>query len=90
MKFWEYFENGVDEYGQPLLQKGAAFEMDIYPQTRTEVDDIRFCESTDIGLTKFVTSAPIISSSLGEYNVLYMIPSKRLNTYILKKLCRQK
>ena len=92
MKFYEYIENGVDEYGQPTLQKGVEFDMDIYPQTRNEVDDVRFCESTDIGLTRYRTSAPILLSSLGgganevRYAVLYTIPSKRMNTYILKKL----
>lgn len=92
MKFYEYIENGVDEYGQATLQKGEEFEMDIYPQTRNKVDDVRFCESTDIGLTRYRTSAPILSSSLGgganeaRFAVLYVIPSKRMNTYILKKL----
>ena len=92
MKFYEYIENGVDEYGQATLQKGEEFDMDIYPQTRNEVDDVRFCESTDIGLTRYRTSAPILSSSLGaertevRYAILYVIPSKRMNTYILKKL----
>lgn len=92
MKFYEYIENGVDEYGQATLQKGEEFEMDIYPQTRNKVDDVRFCESTDIGLTRYRTSAPIFSLPLGggtgeaRFAVLYVIPSKRMNTYILKKL----
>lgn len=84
---YEYQQSGIDEYGQPTFTEGSPFEMNIYPNTRINVDDIRFAEATDIGLSKYRTSAPIIYLPSGErYSLLYSIPSKRYNTYFLRKI----
>jgi hypothetical protein len=47
---------------------------------RMNVNDVRFIDVTDIGLSfdSAITDANQIISSSGTYNVLYVIPSKRL------------
>ena len=55
---------------------------------QVNVQDVRYIDVTDIGLTfdSAITDANQISTSSGTYNVLYVIPSRRLNQILLKKV----
>lgn len=83
------FTSGTDAYGQKNKNGSTTRTVDmvvkIYKQTN--VDDIRFTDVTDIGLTydKTITDANEVIIDGNHYNVLYVIPSNRLYQILLKK-----
>lgn len=84
------FEDTVDIYGQRRKSEKSRREVDMMIRNylRMNVNDVRFVDATDIGLSfdSAITDANQIISSSGTYNVLYVIPSKRLYQYFLQKV----
>ena len=84
------FEDTVDIYGQRRKSEKSRREVDMMIRNylRMNVNDVRFVDATDIGLSfdTAITDANQIISSSGTYNVLYVIPSKRLYQYFLQKV----
>lgn len=84
------FTDGKDSYGQrrKTVDTTREVEMMIRNYQQVNVQDVRYIDVTDIGLTfdSAITDANQISTSSGTYNVLYVIPSRRLNQILLKKV----
>ena len=84
------FTDDKDQYGQQRKTESSRreVEMMIRPQIMVNVVDVRYLDATDIGLTfdRNITDANQISTSSGTYNILYVIPSKRLYQIFLKKV----
>lgn len=84
------FTDDKDNYGQPRKVESSRreVEMMIRNYTQINVSDVRFVDATDIGLTydSAITDANQIISTSGIYNVLYVIPSRRLYQIFLKKV----
>ena len=84
------FEDTVDIYGQRRKSEKSRREADMMIRNylRMNVNDVRFVDATDIGLSfdSAITDANQIISSSGTYNELYVIPSKRLYQYFLQKV----
>lgn len=84
------FTDGKDAHGQRRKVESSRreVEMMIRNYNRYNVNDVRFVDATDIGLTfdTAITDANQIISSSGTYNVLYVIPSRRLYQVFLKKV----
>ena len=85
------FTTGTDAYGQKN-KKGIAdtrtVDMYIKVYNQTPVDDIRYTDVTDIGLTtdKLITdSNEIIDENGAHYNILYAIPSSRYYQILMKR-----
>ena len=90
------FTPGTDAYGQKN-KKGIAerrtVEMYIKIYNQAPVDDIRYTDVTDIGLTtdKLITDENEIEDENGiKYNILYVIPSSRyyqilMNQFIMEE-----
>lgn len=86
------FTDGKDDYGQrrKVVDTNATreVEMMIRNYQQVNVTDVRFIDATDIGLTfdAAITDANQIISTSGTYNVLYVIPSRRLYQIFLKRV----
>lgn len=82
------FSDAVDSFGQRRkeISSTTTIQMAIYPFNNSElVDDIRFREVTDIGLTKaIVNDTNEIIDGDKQYLVTYTIPSKRYNQVFLR------
>lgn len=84
------YASGKDEYGRPRKNGSTSREVEmfvtLYQQTNTQ--DIRYVEVTNLGLTKDNeindTNQIIIDDQ--KYQVLYVIPSKRYNQILMKKV----
>lgn len=79
-----------DAYGQPHRQEEGRRDVDMVIKIayQTNVQDVRYVDATHIGLTfdRAITDANTIISSSGTYEVLYIIPSRRLTQVFLKKV----
>ena len=79
-----------DEYGQPHKEEEGRRDVDMMIKIayQTNVQDVRYVDATHIGLTfdRAITDANTIISSSGTYEVLYIIPSRRLTQVFLKKV----
>lgn len=85
------FTDEKTAYGERRKNSSSSreVEMMIRNYTQYNVADPRYLDATDIGLTfdTDITDAnQIISTSGTKYNVLFIIPSKRLNQIFLKKV----
>lgn len=84
------FTDEKDSYGQRRKNVSSTreVEMIIKNYSREKVEDIRFVEATDIGLTfdRNISDQNQVISTSGTYNVLYVIPSKRFYQVFLKKV----
>lgn len=84
------FTDEKTAYGERRKNSSSSreVEMMIRNYTQYNVADPRYLDATDIGLTfdTDITDANQIISTSGIYNVLYVIPSKRLNQIFLKKV----
>lgn len=84
------FNAGKDAYGRPRKNGSVSHNADmvvkIYQQRK--VDDIRYVDVTHIGLTadKSITDSNQIIIDNDTYQVLYVIPSSRLNQVLMKKV----
>ena len=87
-----YFTPGKDEKGKIRQvvdnERTATIEMVIKPYKQTVNSDVRFTDTTDIGLTLFqnITSQNQIQFGDQVYNVLYVIPSNRYNQVFLNRV----
>lgn len=86
------FKDKKDDYGQrrkKIDQPSRETEMMIVDYIKTRTDDVRFVDITDLGLTydrDIDDSNQIITASGTTYNVIYVIPSRRLNQVLLQKV----
>ena len=84
------FTAGTDAYGQKRkngsTKRDSQMVIKIYRQTT--VDDIRYTDVTDIGLTydREITDENEIEYGGNRYTVLYVIPSNRLYQILMKKV----
>lgn len=84
------YNAGKDAYGRPRKDGSVSHNADmmvkIYQQKN--VDDIRYVDVTHIGLTadKTITDSNQIIIDDDTYQVLYVIPSNRLNQVLMKKV----
>lgn len=83
------FTPGLDEYGQPrqLGSRSQTIEMVITSYNHTKVDDVRYEEVTDLGLTSFqeISDTDKIKDGERTYQILYVVPTGRLTQVFLKK-----
>lgn len=84
------FTDDKDAYGQPHKTESSRREVEMMIRNfvRAKVEDVRFVDATDIGLTfdTEITDANQIIATSGTYDVLYVIPSHRLNQVFMKKV----
>ena len=84
------FTSGTDEYGQKRNngQTTRQVEMMVKVYTQNKVNDIRYVDVTNIGLTKDnnITDKNQIIISEDTFEVMYVIPSTRYNQILLKKV----
>lgn len=84
------FTTAVDAYGQPRKTTASTrtVKMVLHIYSQQNVQDIRFNEVTEIGLTtdNDITDANQIICGNVKYNVLYVIPSSRLNQILMRKV----
>lgn len=84
------FAAGTDAYGvsHTTVSQTRTVKMVVHIYAQQIVDDIRFNDVTDIGLTldKDITDANQIVIGGVKYDVLYVIPSPRLNQILMKKV----
>lgn len=84
------FTSGTDAYGQSRKveagRRAVDMMMKIYSQVN--VSDIRYNDVSTVGITrdKTITDANVIIDGDTSYAVLYVIPSPRFNTILMKKL----
>lgn len=87
----KHFDDTTNAYGE--IKKGAAasqrevmMALKIYRQTN--VQEAQFVDVTNIGLTydTSITPGDLIEKDGNAYNVLFVIPSQRLTTLMLKKV----
>jgi hypothetical protein len=84
------FNGGKDSYGRPRKSGNISHTADmmvkVYQQRK--VDDIRYVDVTHLGLTadKSITDSNQIIIDNDTYEVLYVIPSNRLNQVLMKKV----
>lgn len=84
------FNIGKNAYGRPRKNGSTSHYADmvvkIYQQSK--VDDIRYVDVTHIGLTadKSISDSNQIVIDDDTYQVLYVIPSNRLNQVLMKKV----
>lgn len=85
------FSNTPDSYGQlhKSTPTGRYVDMMIKNKSIVNVNDPRFIDVTDIGLTKDreIKAGNEVVDNDKTYLVLYVIPSSRL-TQVMLKLCR--
>ena len=91
MKFVDVltYSETIDEYGQyrqdtPEVKQ---VQMVVKNYSRTNVDDPRYVDVTDIGLTydKSITTKNQIRINNSLYDILFVIESRRLNQVLMKK-----
>lgn len=80
--------SGTDQFGQ--LRTGTetqrTVDMMIKQASAANVQDPRYVEITDIGLTKEqITPGEIVTDGARSFDVLYVIPGGRLNQAMLKE-----
>ena len=84
------FIPGKDEYGRPRRngETTRLVEMYVSIYQKKNVDDIRYVEVTNIGLTadKGITDTNQIIIGDDKYQVLYVLPSRRLYQVLMKKV----
>lgn len=84
------FIPGKDEYGRPRRngETNRLVEMYVSIYQKRNVDDIRYVEVTNIGLTadKGITDTNQIIIGDDKYQVLYVLPSRRLYQVLMKKV----
>lgn len=84
------FTSGKDEYGRPRKNGSTSREVEMYVSIyqQRNVEDVRYVEVTNIGLTsdKEITDANQIMINDDKYQVLYVIPSNRLYQVLMKKV----
>lgn len=86
------FTTGTDAYGQKNkngIADTRTVEMYIKIYNQTPVDDIRYTDVTEIGLTtdKLITdNNQIVDAEGNKYNILYVIPSSRYYQILMKRL----
>lgn len=84
------FTAGTDEYGQKRNngQTTRQVEMMVKVYTQNRVNDIRYVDVTNIGLTKDNNITDENQIIIGEdtFEVMYVIPSTRYNQILLKKV----
>ncbi len=86
------FTAGTDAYGQKRkngVESSREVEMYIKVHNQTPVDDIRYTDVTDIGLTadKLITDKnQIIDAEGTKYQIMYVIPSSRYYQILMKRL----
>lgn len=84
------FATGTDAYGQKRKQGSTTktVEMVVKIYAQSNVSDVRYCDVTNIGLTKdaSITDENQIVIDGATYNVLYVIPSGRMYQILMKKV----
>lgn len=84
------FTTGTDAYGQTRksgnTQRDIKMLIKVYNQTN--VSDIRYVDSEFIGLTndKLISVSNQIWDGTDKYEVLYIVPTRRMNQIFLKKV----
>lgn len=84
------FTSGTDSYGQK--RKGGSInrnvEMVVKLYSQANINDVRYVEVTNIGLTKdnSITDKNQILIDNETYQVLYVIPSGKLTQILMKKV----
>lgn len=84
------FTTGKNAYGQKRKNGSTSRTVDMMVKTytQTNVDDIRYTDVTDIGLTYDASITDENQIVIGEhtYQVLYVIPSRRLYQVLMKRV----
>lgn len=85
------FNDGTDTYGQRNkkgIDSTREVEMYIKVYRQGSVEDIRYTDVTDIGLTKdkLITDKNEIDDGINKYKILYVIPSSRYSQILMKRL----
>ncbi len=84
------FTTGTDAYGQKRKQGSTTRTVEMYVKvySQSNVSDVRYCDVTNIGLTKdaSITDENQIVIDGATYNVLYVIPSGRMYQILMKKV----
>ena len=84
------FTSGKDAYGITRTQGSSSKEVDmvIKPYAQSNVDDVRYVDVTDIGLTydKTITDNNQIIDGNKTFQIMYVIPSNRLYQILMKKV----
>ena len=84
------FATGTDAYGQKRKQGSTTRTVEMYVKiyAQSNVSDVRYCDVTNIGLTKdtSITDENQIVIDGATYNVLYVIPSGRMYQILMKKV----
>lgn len=84
------FTAGTDAYGQKRQNGSTTKEVQMVVKVyhQTNVDDIRYNDVTDIGITKAtdITDENEIIIDNNRYSVLYVIPSSRYYQILMKKV----
>lgn len=84
------YELGTDTYGQKrkLGSTARTCQMVIKPYTKANIDNVKYVDVTDIGLTADheITDANTINYGGASYQVLYVIPSGRLYQIFMKRV----
>ena len=84
------FTSGKDEYGRPRKNGSTKREVEMFVSIyqQRNVNDIRYVDVSTIGLTedKDITDANQIMIGDDKYQVLYVIPSRRLYQVLMKKV----
>lgn len=84
------YATGTDQYGQPR-QSGSSsrtIQMVINTYTQSNTDDVRYADVTNVGLTadRGITDKDQIKIGDDLFQILYVIPSKRLHQILMKKV----
>lgn len=84
------FTSGTDAYGQKrqLGSNSKEIEMMIKPYRQSNIDDVRYVDVTDIGLTyeKSIMDSNQIIDGEKTFQIMYVIPSNRLYQIMMKQV----
>lgn len=82
------YTNSTDDYGQlRKIYSDRTAEMVIKISSQTNVSDPRYVDVTNVGVTsdKSIIAGNQVICGQDTYDVLYVIPSSRLTTVLMRK-----
>lgn len=84
------YQVGTDTYGQKrkLGSTARTVKMVIKPYTKANIDNVKYVDVTDVGLTadKEISDVNTINYGGCSYQVLFTIPSGRLYQIFMKRV----
>lgn len=83
------YSNATDDFGQLRQVVSSTFtdKMVIKISSQTNVTDPRYVDVTEVGITpsKLIKAGYVVEDGATKYDVLYVIPSSRYTTVLMRK-----